>query len=57
MITDSNQVCFVKMIGRRVQEVLIEYHFHFRDSEITNFGRESGRDLTPKMGLEGSKKL
>jgi len=22
MITDSNQVCFVKMFGRRVQEVL-----------------------------------
>ena len=38
------------------QEVLIEYHFHFRDSEITNLGRESGQDLTPKMGLKGSKK-
>ena len=25
MITDSNQVCFVKMIGRRVQEVILVY--------------------------------
>ena len=47
---------FGETLQQRLQEVLIEYHFHFRDSEITNLGRESGQDLTPKMGLKGSKK-
>ncbi len=32
MITDSNQVCFVKMIGRRFQEVL--------------FGNDKGRTIS-----------
>jgi len=42
MITDSKQVCFVKMTGRRVQE---ELYTHANDLSTENCGKNCGRKL------------
>jgi hypothetical protein len=38
MITDSNQVCFVKMTGRRLQEVI----FRKGDEDFTYYSAMGG---------------
>jgi len=45
MITDSNQVCFVKMIGRRVQEGSDATYF----MEIKGLAKEKKIKMSPSI--------
>jgi hypothetical protein len=55
MITDSNQACFAKMTGRRLQEVLNEISFsrflEQIDSKIWGLHLQIDNTRTPSPGL------
>ena len=52
MITDSNQVCFVKMIGRRVQEEAFIYKILlFRNNKNCHFRVETMLTFQPMIKL------